>query len=183
MLRSSAGLLDPDEARRLTSSESSSSGAVWGHGRNGSRSSGQRDTCDAESQEQEVLDSMIGETSDAVAEAPPWWRSSSQWKVAVAGGVSGVVSKTFTAPLSRLTILYQVRGSRRCRWRAALRALPERARPCADPMLLPCRSARWRCSQRPHRQWPYPATCQALQQPALWLPAPLRPACSQPCER
>jgi hypothetical protein len=49
-------------------------------------------------------------------------------RVMLAGGIAGCVSKTITAPLARLTILYQ---AREWRWRACVRAARVGATACA----------------------------------------------------
>lgn len=53
------------------------------------------------------------------------------WKLLLAGGVSGAVSKTATAPLARMTILYQVATNRE----GPLQALDDLASP-PPPRLL-----------------------------------------------
>ena len=49
-------------------------------------------------------------------------------RVMLAGGVAGCISKTITAPLARLTILYQVRRAATCRCTPRSAAAPPRSR-------------------------------------------------------
>lgn len=62
-----------------------------------------RDMC-----EPTVNDTSTGQLSDAQIAQVPTSSHLQTAKLLLAGGVSGAVSKTATAPLARMTILYQV---------------------------------------------------------------------------